>query len=131
MIHSFSSIRKSVSTPLPSVDFNGDWTNELGSLMYLSVGANGTVAGKYSTAVGSPTANERFPLVGFASGDLLSFTVDFGKYGCLTSWVGQHTEENGRFVIKTMWVLAKNVPDADEPKNLWGTVLTGYNNFVR
>jgi hypothetical protein len=131
MIHAFLSIQKSTTTPPPMVDFNGDWTNELGSCMNLNVAADGSVAGSYRTAVGSPAANEDFPLVGFASGDLISFTVNFGKYGSLTSWVGQHTQENNRFVIKTLWLLAKNITDIDEPKNLWGAVLTGYNNFVR
>ena len=74
---------------------------------------------------------EEFDLVGFASGDLISFTVDFGKYGSLTSWCGQHTDSGTGAIIKTMWLLAKNVPDELEPANLWGAVLTGSDNFTR
>lgn len=131
MIRHFSSIKSGIDAPGPTVNFNGTWRNELHSEMNLKVDANGHVTGKYKTGVGTPTPLEEFDLVGFASGDLLSFTVNFGQYASLTSWSGQHTEENGTEVIKTMWLLARNVKDPDEPKNLWGATLTGYDNFQR
>lgn len=131
MIRHFSSIKSAVGASTPTVNFNGRWRNELHSEMYLKVDAKGTVTGKYRTGVGTPAPSEEFDLVGFAIGDLLSFTVNFGMYGSLTSWSGQHTDENGTEIIKTMWLLARNVKDPDEPKNLWGAVLTGYDNFQR
>ena len=45
--------------------------------------------------------------------------------------VGQLTTEAGVEVIKTTWLLSENVADSDEPKRLLGSVLTGYDNFVR
>jgi hypothetical protein len=57
--------------------------------------------------------------------------VNFGEYGSLTSWAGQHTEEDEGAVIKCMWILAKNIEDQNEPGQLWGAVLTGYNDFTR
>ncbi|MBA2749351.1 MAG: hypothetical protein H0U45_11580 [Tatlockia sp.] len=100
--------------------------------MDLLVARDGKITGIYKTAVGSPGNLEGFDLLGFASGDLISFTVNFGKYGSLTSWCGQHTEDvAGSAIIKTMWILAQNVPDPQEPNNLWGAVLTGSNNFTR
>jgi len=131
MIRHFSSIKSVIGAPAPTIDFNGTWRNELHSEMNLIVDATGNVTGKYKTGVGTPAPSEEFVLVGFASGDLLSFIVNFGKYGSLTSWSGQHTEENGKEVIKTMWLLARNVTDQDEPKNLWGAILTGHDNFQR
>lgn len=132
MIHTLSTIATPVNSPQPNVNFNGTWVNELGSRMNLSVAAGGKITGTYKTAVGSPGSLEEFDLVGFAFGDLISFTVNFGKYGSLTSWCGQHTEDaNGGAIIKTMWILAENVPDPQEPKKLWGAVLTGSNNFTR
>ncbi len=130
MIRHFSSISTPASAPAPSVNFDGTWKNELTSDMTIKVTA-GKVTGKYRTGVGDPTPAEEFDLVGFAAGDQISFTVNFSKYGSLTSWVGQHTMEGGIGVIKTMWLLSRNVADPDEPKNLWGSVLTGYDNFVR
>jgi len=131
MLRHFSKINSTTGTPVPTIDFSGKWRNELHSEMTLQVDAQGNVTGKYKTGVGTPAPSEEFNLVGFASGDLLSFTVNFGTYGSLASWAGQHTEENGTGVIKTIWLLARNVKDPDEPKNLWGAVLTGYDNFQR
>ena len=48
----------------------------------------GKVTGKYRTGVGAPGPTEEFDLVGFASSDQIAFTVNFGKYGSLASWVG-------------------------------------------
>lgn len=131
MLQHFSGIKKASGAPAPVIDFNGTWRNELGSEMQLAVDALGAVTGLYRTGVGAPGAVEEFPLVGFATEDLLSFTVNFGIYGSLTSWAGQHTVEAGAEVVKTLWLLAKNVKDPDEPANLWGATLTGYNNFRR
>jgi hypothetical protein len=133
MLHAFSSILSIAGEPRPTenLNFDGTWVNELGSTMRLSVSEDGKIRDEYRTAVGSPTAGEVFELVGFATGDLISFTVNFGKYGTLTSWVGQHTNEGEGAIIKTMWLLAQNVPDLQEPSKLWGSVLTGYNNFTR
>lgn len=131
MLKHFSRIKSTAGAPVPTVNFNGKWRNELNSEMNLTVDVQGNVTGKYKTGVGTPAPTEEFNLVGFASGDLLSFTVNFGAYGSLTSWSGQHTVENKTEVIKTMWLLARNVKDPDEPANLWGAVLVGYDNFQR
>lgn len=124
-----SGIKKAVGAP--SADFNGIWSNELGSEMHLNVRADGVVTGKYKTGVGEPQPIEEFDLSGFASGDLLSFTVNFGRYNSLASWAGQHTINAGKELIKTMWLLARNVQDSDEAADLWGAVLTGCNDFQR
>lgn len=117
--------------PVPTVDFTGKWKNNLGSEMELEALTNGRVKGIYRTGVGQPAPTEEFELVGFASGDLLSFTVNFGKYGSLTAWAGQHTVENKVERIYTLWHLARNVKDAEEPKELWGAILAGANTFER
>lgn len=130
MLSAFSIKATPAGSP-PNVNFNGIWVNELKSKMNLTVNTNGSVTGKYMTAVGSPGDEEEFDLTGFASGDLISFTVNFGKYSSLTSWSGQHTETEIGAKIKTMWLLAKNVSDPDEPENLWGAVLTGADTFTR
>lgn len=131
MIKYFSHIKSSTEAPVPNVNFNGKWRNDLKSDMDLKVDASGSVRGIYRTGVGDPGPAEEFDLVGFASGDLLSFTVNFGKYGSLTSWVGQHTTEGGGERIKTLWLLARNVSDTEEPTKLWGAVMTGADTFRR
>ena len=131
MLKSFSTIASTSAAPAPDINFSGKWRNELQSEMDLVVDTAGSVTGTYRTGVGSPSPVEEFDLVGFASGDLLSFTVNFGQYGSLTSWAGQHTVQAGAERIKTMWLLAKNVEDAGEPASLWGAVLTGSDTFRR
>ena len=115
--------------PPPGVDFEGLWKNGLQSEMELSVNGN-KVTGKYRANVGAPQPTEEFDLVGWATEDLITFTVNFGKYGSLTAWVGQHTEVRpGEYEIRTLWHLAKDIPDADEHENLWAAVLAGANTF--
>jgi avidin family protein len=117
-------------TPPPTINFSGVWTNRLGSEMELTV-EDGRITGWYRTAVGDPSPTEEFPLCGFVSGDLIAFTVNFGKYDSLTAWTGQHTVEDRVETIHTLWHLAKNIPDEDEPKLLWAGILTGANIFSR
>jgi hypothetical protein len=114
---------------VPTVDFTGTWKNQMGSKMIIQVLTNGQIKGVYITAVGAPDNFEEFDLIGTATGDLISFIVDFGKYGSLTAWNGQHTIENSKGKIATLWHLAKNVRDEDEEANLWGAIWTGADNF--
>ena len=100
--------------------------------MELTVDADGDLMGIYRTGVGRPDPAEEFDLKGFVSGDLLVFCVNFGRYGSLTSWAGQHTrDENGNEVIYTLWHLARNVRDDDEPDELWAGILAGANEYRR
>lgn len=132
MLKSFSTKKTSVGAAAAAVDFSGKWKNNLKSDMTLAIDASGKVTGKYRTGVGNPTPAEEFDLVGFATGDLLSFTVNFGQYGSLTSWVGQLTKDaQGVDQIKTMWLLSRNIADPDEDAGLWGSVLTGADFFFR
>ena len=114
----------------PDIDFSGRWKNELGSEMMLNV-KNGEVRGTYRTAVGEAPEEESFDLCGFAKGDLLVFCVNFGAYGSLAAWAGQHAIDNGKEEILALWHLARNPRDGHEPKNLWSTMLTGANTFTR
>jgi Avidin family len=117
--------------PPPNVDFEGVWENRLGSQMELSVAGN-TVSGTYRTNVGAPAPTEEFDLTGFVTGDLITFTVNFGKFGSLTAWAGQHTQPRpGEFEIKTLWHLARNIEDAKEPSDLWSGIWAGANTYVR
>jgi hypothetical protein len=117
-------------TPALEVEFAGTWKNELGSTMTLTV-MKGEVRGTYRTAVGEPQNTEEFSLSGFAAGDLIVFCVNFGTYGSLTTWAGQHVVESGTEKICTLWHLARNVVDVHEPRHSWAAVLTGANTFTR
>jgi len=121
-----------IEVPKPTIAFQGTWKNELGSKMELKV-SNGAVTGLYHTAVGAPGNTESFLLVGRVNGDLISFLVDWGKYGSITAWVGQHTADAGgtNERIQTLWQLVKNVAEGSEENSLWGAFLTGSDTFTR
>ncbi|MEJ8474433.1 avidin/streptavidin family protein [Roseibium algae] len=120
-----------IPSPPASVDFNGTWENGLGSEMDLVVNVN-LLSGEYRTNVGLPAPSEEFDLTGFVTGDLITFTVNFGRYGSLTTWAGQQTETStGQVEIKTLWYLTKNVPDSREPNELWSSILAGAGTFTR
>ena len=115
-----------------AVNFNGIWKNRLDSEMELTVDTDGDVIGKYRTGVGKPAPTEEFDLKGFVSGDLIVFCVNFGKYGSLTSWAGQHTlDNNGKEKIFTLWHLARNIKDEEEEDKLWAGILAGANEYHR
>ena len=114
-----------------AVDFAGRWKNQHGSEMQLRVGPGGRLIGTYHTAVGAPSPKQEFELTGFTCGDLVAFTVNFGRFGSLTAWTGQHTLADGAERIQTLWHLAKNIPAADEPRALWAGVLAGADTFER
>lgn len=114
------------------VNFNGRWCNSLGSVMEVQADVNGDLSGIYRTGVGQPEPTDPFDLTGFVTGDLIVFCVNFGRFGSLTAWTGQHTRnEQGNEVIRTLWHLAKNVKDELEPDQLWAAILAGANDFRR
>ncbi|MGV0653541.1 avidin/streptavidin family protein [Mycolicibacterium thermoresistibile] len=131
VLQHISGLRKSAQTSGRPVDFNGTWLNELGSELHLEVDGQGRVTGTFQTAVGAPQPTQKFEVTGFVAGDVLAFCVNFGAYASLSSWVGQHTVEDGNEVIKAMWLLGRDIKDADEPTDLWSAVLTGASNFRR
>lgn len=113
-------------------NFDGRWTNKLGSSMELEVDQNsGMVSGEYRTAVGEPEPGESFSITGFVQGDLLAFCVNFAEHSSLAAWTGQATSDNGQEVIRTLWHLANDVEDPLEPMNLWGSTRTGSDEFRR
>ena len=84
---------------------------------------------RFRTAVGVPSPKESFPLCGFVEGDLIAFSVSFGLHESVTAWAGQHTIVDGRERIETLWHLARNIADEDEPRALWSAILSGADSF--
>ena len=113
------------------VDFSGHWSNQRGSSIELGVDERGRVSGTFRTAVGVPSPQETFPLCGFVAGDLIAFSVSFGLHESVTAWAGQHTIVGGRERIETLWHLARNISDEDEPRALWAAILAGADTFER
>lgn len=123
----------------PAPNWLGKWHNEMCSEMEIkSVDATtGLVAGTFKTGVGEASKTQVFPLTGYANGDLLTFSVNWGKpdtgkgSDSLTAWAGQHTIARDRELIRTMWDLARNVDNAKEQTDLWAGILAGSDGFLR
>lgn len=94
------------------------YVNQSGSEMKIEFGDDGKVTGYYITALGCEVGSEK-PLVGWANGSAIQFSVNFGDCGSITSWVG-HIQEDG--TIETIWTLARG--DAG-----WDQKLTGVSTF--
>ena len=109
--------------------FDGDWQNDRGSRVSLTV-TDGMLSGVYQTNVGRPDKNKKFPLTGYVSGDMITFTVNFAGFNSMTAWTGQMTKDGqGNDVIKTLWQNTKDVPDEDEPAEMWGSIRAGASDF--
>jgi hypothetical protein len=117
------------ANPPATPDFSGAWRNQLGSTMQLTV--TGTqVSGSYESAVSSGGGTIRGDLTGHVNGDLIAFTVNW-PVPAITAWVGQLTSDGGNDVITTLWQMTTNVPDNEEPRGLWQSVLAGADRFAR
>lgn len=93
---------------------------------------DGLVSGRYNTNVGEPDKSKSFPLTGQAQGDQIVFTVNFKGFGSMTAWVGQvTTRANGKPYLRTMWQNTKDIKDAEEKENIWGSIRTGASEFTR
>lgn len=108
---------------------DGHWVNEAGSAVTLTVKTDGSLTGHYQTELGSPDAATKFPLTGWAQGDVLSFSVSFTDFGSITSWSGQLTEDDSGPFIRTLWLYTKDIPDEAEADDIWKTVNTGFAEF--
>ena len=112
-------------------DFGGMWYNDMGSVAEVKI-SDGVVSGTYRTSVGQPDKSQSFPLVGLVQGDQITFTVNFKGYGSMTAWVGQLVlDDTGRPYIRTLWHLTKDIEDAKEKDDIWGSIRTGASAFRR
>jgi hypothetical protein len=99
--------------------------------MDVVVDTNGNVTGKYESAVtatGGPSPS--MSLFGTVTGDLISFTVNWGP--AITSWVGHGVfDQNNQPQILTLWQMAVSIADETNPMNQWETIFSGADTFSR
>ena len=105
----------------------GIWHNGHGSQIVLEVGKGGELIGRFRPGDG-PAAEQSFPLRGFTSGNLIAFTVDFGKVGSLASWVGHRVDDGGP-LLDTLWHMTLEQPHATRADERWKTIWSGADRF--
>jgi hypothetical protein len=111
------------------VSFRGTWRNELGSIMRLHVKGS-AVTGRYTSPVSSTGQTVSGPILGFVNGYTIAFTVKW-PMPSITAWVGQLVREHRREVIQTLWQLTSEVENPGDPKELWNSVNSGADTFIR
>ena len=114
---------------------NGVWVNELGSTLTINKvdSSNGSISGTYQSPSG--TAGQKHPLVGWTNKlnpapnkdnvTIVSFSVNWGKYGSVTSWSGTCSTNAGTPTIKTVWNLVRSNSDFT-----WDHILTNSDTFT-
>jgi Avidin family. len=116
---------------------DGNWYNELGSMMTLEQGGS-SITGTYQTAVGD--ANGIYPLVGSidvdgdpaANGQAVAWVVVWnnaahGSSHSITAWSGQYQIVNGEEEITTLWLLTEEMPANAE----WASTTVNQDVFTR
>jgi hypothetical protein len=111
------------------LDFSGRWTNQIGSTMDLVVSGS-DVTGRYTSKTSDAGGPITGPLKGYVAGNVVSFLVLWPS-GSITAWVSQLVDVQVNPRIKTLWNLVTDVKDEDEADRLWGSVLTGADEFMR
>jgi hypothetical protein len=112
---------------------DGEWYNEFGSLMNLESDPEGTVTGRYVTAVGhTPGAyvltgrhdGPTSPGNGIAVGWTVAWRNEHGNVGSVTSWSGQFFADPDR--IFTTWLLTRSAT-----AEAWEATVVGQDVFTR
>jgi hypothetical protein len=116
---------KAIATPL-----QGEWVNESGSLMIVSVNdQTGQLSGRYCSELGRVDPDSCHPLTGWITGDVVGFSVRFDPPGSVTTWSGQISQDSTGPYLRTLWNLSRDVPEAEEDDRLWESVISGYAVF--
>ncbi len=117
---------------MPDLPFNftGIWRNEQNSEMTIHTDEKGNLSGSYASAAESGVRSTH-ALTGFVNGDLIGFTVDFGRGHMVCCWTGHAVSEFGSESIVTQWNLVKRLDGEDFALETWGATHCGSNIFKR
>jgi hypothetical protein len=107
-----------------TIDFSGDWRNELKSVMHLKQ-QHGSLSGTYESAVSGGGGTTVGDLLGYVDGSLISFVVHWRDFQAITAWVGQLDPQAA--TINTLWQMTKAV----EPGSEWASINAGADYFTR
>jgi hypothetical protein len=119
-------LQRAKTETIPSVDFSGDWKNELDSIMRLRQVGH-ALGGEYFSAVSAEHGTAIGELKGFVKGDLISLTVYWHKEQAITAWVGQCVPKSSNRIISTLWQMTNQVFEGDE----WASINAGADTFKK
>jgi avidin family protein len=111
-------------------DIAGRWYNQHGSEMDLQVDSRGHIHGTFRSGVGFPEPGEQFEVIGSVAGELVAFSVSFGKYDSMTSWTGHVGKVDGKETLYALWHMSVGLPPGHE-QQLWQGIWSGADTFER
>lgn len=123
-------IKETTSPAVSKPTFCGTWHNQHDSEMTLMSGPDGSLVGSFRLQ--EKHESKSFPLVGFVSGDVIAFCVNFAPRASVTSWVGhiiRHPEVPDEVALETMWNMAIQVGDEPTDCIAWKSNLSGFDVF--
>jgi hypothetical protein len=130
LLHAEQLAKRTASSVPKTFDFFGRWTNELGSILEITIGEDGAVTGRFQSAVSDDGAGatDWFPVNGVASGDLITFNVNWRTE--ITTWIGHGVNDKTKGAqILTLWQIVKTIPDITDPEKQWKTIMAGADIF--
>ena len=110
------------------LNLGGDWKNELQSEMHLEQNGSALTGHykSYKNDAGEIAAEGS--LVGWVSGKLIAFSVNWDGLDSITSWVGQHVDDDRDGPrLATLWQMTQAVRDGSE----WESIKAGADTFWR
>jgi hypothetical protein len=120
--------------PVITNALQGEWTNELGSILKIAAidAGSGLISGSYKSPSGGGWTE--FPLIGWVNTKppsdtnqnhvvVVSFSVRWGQIGSVTAWNGYY---NSNASIVGQWLLSR--PNTGF---IWDHVLAGQDRFTR
>jgi hypothetical protein len=121
-----ASLKRALPGSGSTIDFSGDWVNELTSRMSISQ-TNDKLTGTYESAVSGGSSSTIGDVQGYVDGDLISFIVHWRDFQAITAWVGQLDPKAAKQTINTLWQMTKQVTSGEE----WASINTGADYFTR
>jgi uncharacterized protein YndB with AHSA1/START domain len=120
------------------MNIDGEWINQNGSTVTFEQHADGTLSGTYRSRKGRGAVGNSYALTGHVNGELVAFQVDWrdnaANLHAITSFTGRLGREvDGRTVLHTVWVLARQFEDEarTKPTQVWNAFLTNSDIFHR
>ncbi len=115
-----------IKEPIQSV-LAGIWHNQHNSQMQIEVDESGKITGYFITGVSTTgDKSDKYPLVGFARGDVFAFCVDFTIHSSMTTWVGQIIDPEKKH-FQAMWQMVADVNQ--DKKRTWKSTWFGQDTF--
>jgi hypothetical protein len=114
----------------PASAVAGRWRNRRGSVVELIVHDDHHLHGTFSPEI-LDDPGRPFHVSGYAEGDALAFTVDFGRKGSVASWSGHHLSDDDGERLITLWHVARPVAHPHSESELSAAILSGADEFTR